>query len=79
MGNINEKPAENLRQIRKEKELSQERLSEMADKHRTYVSMIENRGDNPSLQGLEDLAEGKRRRKSELVSGGFIVRSRGLS
>ena len=39
-----------LRNIRKEKNLTQENLSKMVNIHRTYYSMIENGKRNPSLQ-----------------------------
>ena len=39
-----------LRNIRKEKNLTQENLSKMINIHRTYYSMIENGKRNPSLQ-----------------------------
>ena len=45
-----------LRQIRTEKGFSQERLAELADLHRTYVSGIERGERNVSLVNIERLA-----------------------
>lgn len=41
---------EKLRNIRKEKNLTQENLSKMVNIHRTHYSMIENGRRNPSLK-----------------------------
>lgn len=46
----------NLKRIRQERGLSQERLAEMADFHRTYVSQLERCVTNISIDGLERLA-----------------------
>lgn len=48
--------AANLRRLRKERGLSQERTAELADFHRTYVSQLERCVTNISLDGLERLA-----------------------
>lgn len=48
--------AENIQRIRKERGLSQEQLAELADFHRTYVSQLERRVTNISIDGLERLA-----------------------
>jgi len=45
-----------LKRIRQERGLSQERLAEMADFHRTYVSQLERCVTNISIDGLERLA-----------------------
>lgn len=46
----------NLKHLRQERGLSQERLTEMADFHRTYVSQLERCVTNISIDGLERLA-----------------------
>lgn len=46
----------NLKQIRTQKGLSQEKLAELADFHRTYVSQLERCVTNISIDGLERLA-----------------------
>ena len=45
-----------VREIREKKEISQERLGELADLHRTYVSSLERGKRNVSLLNIEKLA-----------------------
>ncbi len=45
-----------LREIRLKKELSQERLAELAGLHRTYVSSVERGERNISLENIARLA-----------------------
>ena len=47
---------EKVRQIRKEKGLSQEKLSFKADLHRTYIGMIERAEKNITLVNIEKIA-----------------------
>lgn len=49
--------AANLKRLRKLRGLSQEHLGEVADFHRTYVSQLERRLTNVSIDGLERLAK----------------------
>lgn len=46
----------NLRRHRMEKNLSQERLAELCDLHRTYISDIERGQRNISLGNIEKIA-----------------------
>ena len=46
-----------LREIRLKKELSQERLAELAGLHRTYVSSVERGERNISLENIDRLAK----------------------
>lgn len=46
----------NLKRLRQERRLSQEKLAEKADFHRTYVSQLERCVTNISIDGLERLA-----------------------
>lgn len=46
----------NLKRLREEKHLSQEKLAELASFHRTYVSQLERCITNISIDGLERLA-----------------------
>lgn len=48
--------AENVRRFRQDLDLSQEKLAELADFHRTYVSQVERCITNISIDGLERLA-----------------------
>lgn len=46
-----------VRQLRKEKKLSQEELSFKADMHRTYIGMIERAEKNITLSNIEKIAK----------------------
>lgn len=48
---------ERLRQVRLKKDISQEKLGEMADLHRTYVSSVERGERNISLENIARLAD----------------------
>ena len=49
--------AVNLKRLRTERGLSQERMAELADFHRTYVSQLERCVTNISIDGLERIAQ----------------------
>lgn len=48
--------SENLKRLRNEQGLSQEKTAELADFHRTYISQLERCVTNVSIDGLERLA-----------------------
>ncbi len=48
---------EKVRELRKEKGLSQEELSFKADLHRTYIGMIERAEKNITLTNIEKIAK----------------------
>ena len=48
--------ARNVRLLRKELEISQEELADLANLHRTYVSGIERKVRNPTIEILARLA-----------------------
>lgn len=54
--NILECFGKNLKEIRMEKGLSQEKLAELVNVHRTYISFLERGLRNPSLLLIEKLA-----------------------
>jgi transcriptional regulator with XRE-family HTH domain len=54
---IQERFGRNLRKLREKKGLSQEKLAELADLHRTYVSGVERGERNISLVNIERLAK----------------------
>lgn len=54
--NILIKFGERVREVRKEKGLSQEELAHKADLHRTYIGMIERAEKNITLISIEKIA-----------------------
>jgi len=46
-----------IKELRKERDLSQEQLSFRADLHRTYIGMIERAEKNITLTNIEKLAK----------------------
>jgi len=54
--NILEVFGRNVQRYRKEKEISQEKLAEIAGVHRTYVGMIERAEKNITLRNMEKIA-----------------------
>jgi transcriptional regulator with XRE-family HTH domain len=50
--------AENLREHRRRSGLSQERLAEICDLHRTEISLLERRKRSPRLETIVSLAHG---------------------
>lgn len=46
-----------MRRRRRELDLSQEKLAELAGVHRTYISSIERRERNPSLENIDKIAK----------------------
>jgi transcriptional regulator with XRE-family HTH domain len=48
--------AANVKRLRHDRGLSQEKLAELAEFHRTYVSQLERQVTNISVDGLERLA-----------------------
>lgn len=57
-----------IRQVRMQRGLSQERLAELADLDRTFVSMIERGKRHPTLETANSLAEALKVRLSVLVA-----------
>jgi transcriptional regulator with XRE-family HTH domain len=55
-GDSRSRIAVNLKRIRMQHDLSQEKMAELADFHRTYVSQLERCITNISIDGLERLA-----------------------
>jgi transcriptional regulator with XRE-family HTH domain len=57
VGEARQRVARNIRRLRLERGLSQEKMAELADFHRTYVSQLERCVTNISVDGLERLAK----------------------
>ncbi|MBW8001995.1 MAG: helix-turn-helix transcriptional regulator [Planctomycetes bacterium] len=57
MKNINKEVGFNIRKIREDKGLSQEKLAALADLHRAYVGQIERGEKNIGLRNLEKIAK----------------------
>ena len=55
VGDARHRIAENVRRLRGERGLSQEKMAELADFHRTYISQLERCVTNISVDGLERL------------------------
>jgi transcriptional regulator with XRE-family HTH domain len=53
---ILQKFGERVRQLRKQKDISQEELAHRADLHRTYIGMIERTEKNITLLNIEKIA-----------------------
>ncbi|MCB0742959.1 MAG: helix-turn-helix transcriptional regulator [Ignavibacteriae bacterium] len=65
--NILIKFGERVREIRKEKGLSQEELAHKADLHRTYIGMIERAEKNITLINIEKIANALEVNIKELI------------
>ena len=57
MSNINKEVGLNIRKIREDKGLSQEKLAALADLHRTYIGQVERGEKNLGLRNLEKIAK----------------------
>ena len=47
----------NVQKIRREQHISQEKLAELANLHRTYIGMIERAEKNITLRNIEKIAK----------------------
>ncbi len=54
---VRKRISENLKRLRHEQGLSQEKTAELANFHRTYISQLERCVTNISIDGLERLAQ----------------------
>ena len=65
--NILERFGQNVQRVRKERNISQEKLAELAGLHRTYIGMIERAEKNITLCNIEKVAKALGVKISELV------------
>lgn len=56
-----------MRQIRTRKQLSQEKLGELAGLHRTFISMVERGERNVTIATIEKLAQALECRMADLM------------
>lgn len=56
IGEARRRIAVNVRRLRNQRGLSQERMAELANFHRTYISQLERCVTNVTIDGLERLA-----------------------
>jgi transcriptional regulator with XRE-family HTH domain len=57
MNDINKDVGFNIRRVREEQGLTQEKLAELADLHRAYIGQIERGEKNIGLKNLEKIAK----------------------
>jgi transcriptional regulator with XRE-family HTH domain len=60
---------ENVRALREKRELTQERLSELAELDQTYISGIENGSRNPTIISVARIAKALRTTVADLCGG----------
>lgn len=63
---------ERVRELRKEKQLSQEQLAFKADVHRTYIGMIERAEKNVTLLNIEKIANALEIRLTDFFDPGIF-------
>ena len=56
--NLQDRFGQAVKELRNERELSQEKLAECSGLHRTYIAGVESGNRNPSLQSIAAIAKG---------------------
>ena len=67
MVNINQKLGNNIREVRKQKQLTQEELAYKAQLDYSYINQIENGKRNPSMDAVERIAKALGMKTKELI------------
>ena len=67
MSNINKDVGFNIRTIRQERGISQEKLAAIADLHRAYIGQIERGEKNIGLKNLEKIAKALKVKTKDLL------------
>lgn len=65
---VNQKLGKNLKRIRKEKGITQEKLEELSGLDRGYISGVERGVRNPSIKNIEKLAKALKISVSDLTN-----------
>jgi transcriptional regulator with XRE-family HTH domain len=65
--------SQNIGLVRRVKKMSQEKIGEMADLHRTYVGQIERGEVSPTLDAAERIAQALGLQLWEVLNPGFSV------
>ncbi len=65
---VQQKLGKKVRELRKEAGLSQEKLGELTELDRTYISGIERGIRNPSLKNIEKIAKALKVKVSDITS-----------
>lgn len=61
--------ADRVRELRIKKNLSQEKLGELSELHRTYIGMVERAEKNISLKNIQKIARALNVRLEDLFEG----------
>jgi len=67
MDDICTKAGLSIRKLREQKAISQEKLAELADLHRTYIGQVERGEKNLTLRSLERIAKALGIKARELI------------
>jgi len=69
---IKEKIGKRIREIRESKKISQEKLAELANLDRTYISSVEKGKRNISIENIEKISKALDRTLQEFFSSEFF-------
>lgn len=61
--------ADRVRELRTKKNISQEKLGELSNLHRTYIGMVERAEKNISLKNIQKIAKALNVRLEDLFEG----------
>lgn len=73
---VNKLFAKNVKVIRTNKGISQEKLGELAGLHRTYISQVERGINNPTLDSADAIARALDHQLSDLLSKEYFVKNK---
>ena len=67
MSDINREVGFNIRKVREQRQLTQEKLAALADLHRAYIGQIERGEKNIGLKNLEKIAKALKVKTRDLL------------